>query len=677
MNFPDAQKEAEALRQLLNRYSYEYYVLDQPTVPDAEYDQLFHLLQTLETVWPDIITPDSPTQRVGDTPLGEFAQITHRTPMLSLGNAFDEAEVEAFNKRVCDGLGVKETSYDVEPKFDGLAITLHYENGLLVEAATRGDGYRGEDVTRNVRTIRAVPLALYGENIPTYLEVRGEVLMLKKDFQALNTAQARQNLKPFANPRNAAAGSLRQLDSRITAKRRLHFFAYAVAQCAPVDLLPQTQSQTLPWLKQLGLPVSTVVDVAGGVTGLLQYYRNMQQRRQTLPYEIDGVVYKVNDFSLQEQLGYVSRAPRFAIAHKFPAEEALTVVEAIEVQVGRTGAITPVVRLRPVFVGGVTITNATLHNEEEAQRKDVRVGDTVSVRRAGDVIPEVVSVVLDRRPYCDVMKTEPLHAPYRTPSHCPVCGSHIMKLPGEAIARCSGGLFCKAQRKEGLFHFASRKAMDIDGLGTRLIEALVDHELVHTAADIYRLTKNELMRLERMGEKSAVNLLAAIELSKSTTLARFIYALGIRNVGEATAKDLAQHFTTLDAIMSAPEESLPAIPDIGPIVAKSIRDFFAEAHNQEVISALLRAGIHWPDIEKQAENPQLSGKTFVLTGTMPNLSREEAGAMIEAAGGKTSNSVSKKTHYVVAGEKAGSKLDKALELGIPVLDESGFRALLQ
>jgi DNA ligase (NAD+) len=677
MDFEQAQQEAVRLRKLLNQYSYEYYVLDQPTVPDAEYDQCFSALQALEAKWPQLITTDSPTQRVGEVPLAAFATVVHRIPMLSLNNAFTEAEVQAFDKRVCDGLGTPEVSYVVEPKFDGLAITLHYENGILIEAATRGDGYRGENVTQNIRTIRAIPLSLKGDNLPSRLEVRGEVLMLKRDFQALNQEQIRQNLKPFANPRNAAAGSLRQLDSRITAKRKLHFFAYMVAECIPKTLLPSSQSQVLVWLKERGLPVSELVDTAQGISGLMKYYRQIGEQRHTLAYEIDGVVYKVDNFGQQAELGYVARAPRFAIAHKFPAEEALTVVEAIEVQVGRTGAITPVARLQPVFVGGATVTNATLHNEEEAQRKDVRVGDTVSVRRAGDVIPEVVNVVLDRRPYRDVLKSEPLHPPYHTPLQCPVCGSHILKLPGEAVARCTGGLFCKAQRKEGLFHFASRKAMDIEGLGIRLIESLVDHELIRTAADIYTLKKEALMQLERMGEKSAQNLINAIETSKHTTLARFIYALGIRNVGEATAKDLALYFATLDAIMSASEEALLAVPDIGPIVAESIQAFFAEAHNQEVIAALLNAGIHWPEIKKKTRSTLLNGITFVLTGTMPTFSREAAAEMIEAAGGKVSSSISKKTHYLVAGEKAGSKLDKAVELGVTVLDEAELLLLLQ
>jgi DNA ligase (NAD+) len=677
MEFEQAQQESIRLRTLLNQYSYEYYVLDQPTVPDAEYDQCFKALQMLEAKWPQLITADSPSQRVGEVPLTAFTSVVHRIPMLSLNNAFTEAEVEAFNKRICDGLDLPDVNYAVEPKFDGLAITLHYENGILVEAATRGDGSRGENVTQNIRTIRAIPLVLKGDNPPSRLEVRGEVLMLKKDFQALNQAQIQQGLKPFANARNAAAGSLRQLDARITAKRKLHFFAYMVAECVPKTSLPASQSEVLSWLKKCGLPVSDMVNTVCGLSGLMQYYRYIGEQRYCLAYEIDGVVYKVDDFAQQAELGYVARAPRFAIAHKFPAEEALTVVEAIEVQVGRTGAITPVARLKPVFVGGATVTNATLHNEEEAQRKDVRVGDTVSVRRAGDVIPEVVNVVLARRPYRDLLQTEPLYLPYHAPLQCPVCGAHIIKLPEEAVARCTGGLFCKAQRKEALFHFASRKAMNIEGLGTRLIEILIEQGLIHTAADIYTLTKTRLLQLERMGEKSAQNLINAIEASKNTTLARFIYALGIRNVGEATAKDLALHFATLDAIMSASQEALLAVPDIGPIVAHSIQEFFAEVHNQEVISALLNAGIKWPIIEKKIYSTFLQGKTFVLTGTLPTLSRETVKTMIEGAGGKVSNSISKKTHYVVAGDKAGSKLEKATELNVTVLNEAELLLLLQ
>lgn len=677
MDFEQAKKAVALLRQRLNQYSYEYYVLDQPTVPDAEYDRGFQELQKLEAMWPALITPDSPTQRVGATPLSAFSSVIHRRSMLSLNNAFTEAEVEAFTKRISNGLELTDILFTVEPKFDGLAVTLRYEEGRLVEAATRGNGVEGENVTQNIRTIRAIPLRLQGDTFPSTLEVRGEVLMFKKDFQALNERHQEQGLKTFANPRNAAAGSLRQLDSRITATRPLHFFAYGIATCIPELYLPPSQSGALAWLKTLGFPMSAMVDVAQGFTGLMAYYQRIAILRRQLGYDIDGVVYKVDNVAQQERLGYVSRAPRFAIAHKFPAEEALTTVEAIEVQVGRTGAITPVARLSPIFVGGVTVTNATLHNEEEALRKDVRVGDTVSVRRAGDVIPEIVGVIFERRSYKDVLKTEPLYPAYITPSHCPVCDSLIVKLPSEAIARCSGGLFCKAQRKEGLVHFASRKAMNIDGLGTRLIESLVEHNKIYTAADFYTLTQDALLTLERMGLKSAQNLLDAIAQSKKTTLARFIYALGIRNVGETTAKDLALHFASLEALIAADEATLLMIHDVGPIVAESIVTFFAEPHNQEVIEALLKAGIHWPPIEKSVTpSSSLVGKIFVLTGTMPTLSREMAMAMIEAVGGKVSQSISKNTAYVVAGEKAGSKLDKAHTLQITILDEAGLLALL-
>lgn len=677
MDLELARKKIAELKQLVSQYNYEYHVLDQPTVPDAEYDRCFRALENLEKEWPELVSSDSPTQRVGATPLSAFNSIVHQHPMLSLNNAFTEAELIAFNKRVCEGLGTDEVTYAVEPKFDGVAITLHYIKGELTQAATRGDGTQGENVTQNIRTIQVIPLRLRGNDIPEKLEVRGEVFMLKKDFQRLNERQIAENAKLFANPRNAAAGSLRQLDSRITAQRKLYFFAYAIAECNPESLLPSAQSTILQYLKNLGFPVSEEVSVAIGATGLMNYYQKIASKRDTLPYMIDGVVYKVDDFNQQRRLGYVSRAPRFAIAHKFPAEEALTIVEAIDVQVGRTGAITPVVRLKPVFVGGVTVTNATLHNEEEALRKDVRVGDTVTVRRAGDVIPEVVKVVLALRPYRDLLKTEPLYPPYHTPLFCPVCSSHVMKLPDEAIARCTGGLFCKAQRKEGLIHFASRRAMNIEGLGVRLIEAMVDQGLVYSAADFYVLTRERLLNLERTGEKSIQNLLTAIENSKKTTLARFIYALGIRNVGEATAKDLANHFMSLPALIDADETELLTVPEVGPVIAESIINFLQEAHNREVIDALLKAGVTWPSIQRQVSNQGLVGKTFVLTGTLPTLSRETATAMIEEFGAKVASSVSKSTDYVVAGEKAGSKLERAINLGVNVLDEAAFLSLLK
>lgn len=685
------------LHALLHRYAHEYYVQDAPSVPDAEYDRLFAELHALEMAHPELVTVDSPTQRVGGKPLPEFSQVSHKVPMLSLNNAFEDADIVAFDKRVREGLGVAEVAYDAGPKFDGLAISLTYVDGMLVQAATRGDGATGEEVTQNVRTIRAIPLRLVAASIPQLLEVRGEVLMLKRDFERLNEEQTVRGQKTFANPRNAAAGSLRQLDSRITATRRLTFFAYGVAQCEGADL-PDSQSAIMDWLVTLGFPVCHERGCVCGAEGLLDYYQRIGEKRPGLPYDIDGVVYKVDSLAQQEELGFVSRAPRWAIAHKYPAQEELTVVEAIDIQVGRTGALTPVARLKPVFVGGVTVTNATLHNEDEVRRKDVRVGDTVIVRRAGDVIPEVVGVVLDKRPMRDVpgadlfsTAQEPVNPPFEMPRTCPVCGSHAVKGEDEAVTRCTGGLFCGAQRKQALWHFASRRAMDVDGLGDKLIEQLVDAGLVKTPADLYGLTLEQLAGLERMGEKSAHNLLAGIAASKSTTLPRLIYALGIRNVGEATARDLASHFGSLDILMEPlPEDEaacrqdiarrldlLTQVPDVGPVVAQSIVDFFAEAHNREVVQALIGAGVHWPAIEvNTAKEGPFTGKTFVLTGTLPTLPRDEAKAMIEAAGGKVAGSVSKKTSVVVAGEEAGSKLAKAEELGITIWSEEDLRAAL-
>ena len=683
-------ERARELRALLHRYAHEYYVLDAPSVPDAEYDRLFTELQALEMKCPDLITADSPTQRVGGKPLPEFAQVAHKVPMLSLNNAFEDEDIAAFDKRVREGLGVGAVSYDAGPKFDGLAISLTYVDGVLVQAATRGDGATGEEVTQNVRTIRAIPLQLMGNSIPTVLEVRGEVLMMKKDFVRLNEEQNARGQKQFANPRNAAAGSLRQLDSRITAMRRLTFYAYGVAQCEGAEL-PLKQSAIMDFLLSLGFPVCHERDRVVGSDGLLAYYRRIGEQRTLLPYDIDGVVYKVDDLTQQQELGFVSRAPRWAIAHKYPAQEELTIVEAIDIQVGRTGALTPVARLQPVFVGGVTVTNATLHNEDEVHRKDVRVGDTVIVRRAGDVIPEVVSVVLEKRPMRDIpgadlfsVAHEPEFSPFEMPQTCPVCGSHVVRGEDEAVTRCTGGLYCGAQRKQALWHFASRKALDVDGLGDKLIEQFVDAGLVRTPADLYALTLDQLASLERMGEKSARNLLAGIEASKNTTLPRFIYALGIRNVGEATARDLANYFGSLEMLMQPlPEEDalrkqdiarrldvLTQIPDVGPVVAQSIVDFFAEAHNRDVVQALIAAGVHWPAIEVNARAEGVfSAKTFVLTGTLPSLSRDDAKALIEKAGGKVAGSVSKKTTVLVAGEEAGSKLAKAQELGITIWSE--------
>lgn len=662
-------ERARQLREQIDYHNYRYYALDAPVIPDAEFDRLLRELQALETQYPALITPDSPSQRVGTAPVTAFPAITHRIAMLSLNNAFSDAEVMAFDRRCQEASGLTQLEYAVEPKFDGLAITLTYAHGRFVQGATRGDGYRGEDVTANLRTIRAIPMRLGADQPPALLEVRGEVLMLKADFDALNAAQRARGDKEFANPRNAAAGSLRQLDPRITATRRLHFFAYGIG-AADGWVVPVAHAAVMDQLLAMHLPVALQRGVVQGVAGLLDYYRHIGASRAQLPYDIDGVVYKVNDLALQEKLGFVARAPRFAIAHKFPAQEALTQVLGIDVQVGRTGAITPVARLAPVFVGGVTVTNATLHNEDEIRRKDVRIGDWVSVRRAGDVIPEVVSVILSRRP-ADARE-------FVMPLICPVCGSHVVRLPEEAVARCSGGLYCPAQRKQALWHFASRRAMDIDGLGEKLVEQLVDQGLVNSPADIYRLGMVKLANLGRMAEKSATNLLAAIEASKHTTLARFIYALGIRNVGEQTAKDLARHFGNLDALMDADVASLQQAPDVGPVVTQSIIQFFAEPHNLTVIEMLRASGVSWPESlsAAPARPSTVSGKTFVLTGTLPNLSRDQAKEKIEALGGKVSGSVSKKTGYVVAGSDPGSKYTKAQTLGVKILDEAGLLALL-
>ena len=654
------------LRAQIEQHNHRYYVLDDPSISDAEYDQLFRKLQALEAQHPELITPDTPTLRVGGAPLKIFREVQHRTPMLSLNNAFSGEEVRAFDARIHEALGVDEVEYAVELKFDGLAVTLTYRDGVFVQGATRGDGSVGEDVTENLRTVRDIPLRL---NEPVAeLEVRGEVLMFNRDFELLNEAQRARGEKEFVNPRNAAAGSLRQLDSRITAARRLSFFAYGMGRCVGIELPGEHHSQ-MALLQRLGVAVAHQRRLVRGVSGLLDYFADMGRIRAELPFAIDGVVYKVNDTALQQQLGYVSRAPRFAIAHKFPAEEASTTLLAIEIQVGRTGALTPVARLAPVFVGGVTVTNATLHNEDEIRRKDVRINDVVVVRRAGDVIPEVARVVLERRPAGT--------SEFVMPAMCPVCGSHVAKSEDEAVSRCTGGLFCPAQRKQALLHFASRRAMNIDGLGDKLVEQLVDANIVRTPADLYRLGLLALIGLERMGERSAVNLLAAIEHSKQTTLARFIFALGIRNVGEATAKDLAQHYGSLDKLLAADEASLLQVRDVGPVVAHSISGFLQEMHNREVIEQLRACGVVWQEHPMRvATGLPLSGKTFVLTGTLSSLSRDAAKEKLEALGAKVSGSVSKKTDYVLAGTEAGSKLDKARELGVTILDEAQFMALL-
>jgi len=674
-----ATARAQQLRADINEANYLYYVLDAPTLPDAEYDRLLRELQAIEAAHPELLTSDSPTQRVGAGPIKAFAEVAHAIPMLSLNNAFSEAEVAAFDRRVREGLEREDATieYAVEPKFDGLAVALHYQRGVFVQGATRGDGASGEDVTANLRTIRCIPMRLATEQPPEWLEVRGEVLMLRRDFERLNEIARDNGEKTFVNPRNAAAGSLRQLDPRITAQRRLSFFAYGIGRTEGFALppgLPETHAAVMDRLAELRLPVSGERSVVNGVDGLMRYFHALGARRDSLPFDIDGAVYKVNRLADQAQLGFIARAPRFAIAHKYPAQEDITQVEGIDVQVGRTGALTPVARLKPVFVGGVTVTNATLHNEDEVRRKDVRVGDSVIVRRAGDVIPEVAGVLLDRRPLRDLVT--PKFPPFSMPAVCPECGAPVVRLQGEAAARCSNGLSCPAQRKQALIHYASRRAMDIEGLGDKLVEQLLDCGLVQTPADLYRLEPAQLAGLERMAKKSADNLLRAIEASRGRSLERFIFALGIRNVGEQTAKDLARHFGSLDALMAADDAALLQVPDVGPVVAASMRAFFAEAHNQAVIENLRQARA-WKDGEAQvAVAGKLFGKTFVLTGTLPNLPRDQAKALIEAEGGKVAGSISRKTDYVVAGAEPGSKFTKAQDLGIRILDETQLLDLI-
>lgn len=665
--------QLKTLRDTINEYNYQYYVLDNPTVPDAEYDRLMQTLQALEKAHPDKVTDDSPTQKVGGQPLSAFEQVTHEVPMLSLDNAFDEASLLAFEKRLSDRLkDTRELTFSCEPKLDGLAVSILYEQGKLVRAATRGDGQVGENITANVRTIANVPLTLRGSDWPARVEVRGEVFMPKEGFDALNERQKAQGDKVFANPRNAAAGSLRQLDSRITAKRPLMFYAYSLGVVTPDTFaLPLFHSERLRKLAEWGMPLSPEVDTANGAQGCLAYYQRIMDARDNLPYDIDGVVFKVDDIAVQQQLGFVARAPRWAIAHKFPAQEEMTTLLDVEFQVGRTGAITPVARLEPVFVGGVTVSNATLHNQDEIERLGVMVGDTVVIRRAGDVIPQVVSVVEAKRP---ASATDIVF-----PSACPICESHVEKLQDEAVARCTGGLICAAQRKQALKHFASRKALDIDGLGDKLVEQLVDAELVKTPADFFHLTLGQLIGLERMGEKSAVNLLRALDTAKTTTFAKFLYALGIREVGEATAMNLADHFGDLTRLMAASVEALQEVQDVGHVVAQHIAHFFAESHNQTVIEGLLEAGLHWPVVEvneNTGEQP-LADKTCVLTGTLSAMSRDEAKALLQQLGAKVTGSVSAKTDFLVAGEKAGSKLTKAENLGVEVWDESKLIGILQ
>ena len=670
---PSISERIEALREEIRQHNHLYHVLDAPEIPDSEYDRLMRELIELESKHPEFITPDSPTQRVGDAPISAFGTVTHRLPMLSLDNAFSEEELREFDKRVRSRLELEDDAtgleYAAEPKLDGAAVSLLYEDGVLVRAATRGDGTTGEDITHNVRTIESVPLRLRGEGYPERLEVRGEVYMPRAGFEAYNQKAEAAGEKTFVNPRNAAAGSLRQLDPKLTAERPLDMYAYSVGIVDGGEL-PDRHSAVLDRLIDWGLRVSPDRAVVSGADGCLDYYRHISDVRNSLPYEIDGVVYKVNVLRLQQELGFVSRAPRWAIAHKFPAQEEMTQVNAVEFQVGRTGALTPVARLEPVFVGGVTVSNATLHNIDELHRKDVRPGDTVIIRRAGDVIPEVVRVVVSRRPK-DAM-------PVSLPETCPVCESHVTREEGEAVARCTGGLFCSAQRVESLKHFVSRKAMDIDGLGAKLIEQLVDLDRLKTPADIFDLSIDELVELERMGQKSAENLVAAIDKSRKTTLPRFLYALGIREVGEATAAGLAQHFGRFHHLLEADDEQLQNVPDVGPIVAKRIADFFAEPHNREVIQNLLDRGVEWPESEPSTADPDgpLSGKTIVLTGSLSSMTRDEAKQEILRLGGKVTGSVSKKTDYVVFGEKAGSKLSKAEKLGVATMSEKEFQDLI-
>lgn len=669
MDVGRAKAKIESLRKEITDHNYRYYVLDDPIIPDAEYDRLMRELQSLEENYPQFVQPDSPTQRVGAEPLAAFGQVIHAVPMLSLDNAFADAELLDFDQRVRNRLEIEaEVEYAAEPKLDGLAVSIRYEKGRLTTGATRGDGVRGEDITHNIRTIASIPLRLRGNNLPEVLDVRGEVFMPKTGFAELNRRISAEGGKPFVNPRNAAAGSLRQLDPSLTAQRPLDIFFYGVGYAEGWQL-PDTHADVLARLRDFGLRVCSEARVVRGVSGCVEYYAELGRRRGELAYEIDGVVYKVNRLDWQEQLGFVSRAPRWAIAHKFPAEEEITVVRDVNWQVGRTGAVTPVARLEPVFVGGVTVSNATLHNFDELRRKDVRVGDTVIVRRAGDVIPEVVSVVMERRPADSSVVA--------LPEHCPVCGSDVVREEGEAVARCVGGLVCPAQRKEALKHFASRKAMDIDGLGSKLIEQLVDDGLVSNAADIYRLDAEQISSLERMGDKSARNLVAALEKSKSVSLERFIYSLGIRDVGEATAKGLANFFGDLQRIQDASIDDLQEVPDVGPIVAGHIHSFFSQPHNVDVVQKLFAQGVKPIPPEKLTSDLQpLLGTTIVITGTLESMSRQDAKAMLEKAGAKVTSSVSKKTTMVLVGKDPGSKAEKAQKLGIRIVTETELPSFL-
>jgi DNA ligase (NAD+) len=661
------RKRAEELRKEINYHNHRYYVLDDPVVSDAEYDKLLRELQQIESDHPELITPDSPTRRVGAAPLSEFSEVRHKIPMTSMDNAFDDNEAREWDQRVRKGLETEgNVAYTAEPKFDGTSVSLRYENGVLMQVGTRGDGSTGEDVTANVRTIKTVPLHLQGKGWPKIVEVRGEVVIPKKDFERLNAEQLKQGAKIFANPRNAAAGSLRQLDPRITAARPLSFFPWGLGELS--EPVARRYSEVSKHLRDWGFRVTEFFRVVNGVDECLRYYQEILAKRDTLPFEIDGVVYKVDDLRARDQLGYTARAPRWAIAHKLPAQEETTVVEDIMASVGRTGVITPVAVLKPVQVSGVTVTHATLHNQDEVERKDVRIGDTVIVRRAGDVIPEVVGVIKEKRPR-GARK-------WHTPDKCPVCGSQVIREEEEAAHRCMGGLVCSAQRMGAILHFASRHAMDIEGLGDKLVQQLVDKDMVKTVADIYRLKHNELADLERMAEKSAQNLLDQIEKSKSTTLARFLHALGIPQVGEATAQLLADQFGSIDDIMDADRETLEQIHGIGPTMAEDIYSFFHEKHNRGVIRDLLKAGIHWPKPVRVKKSSALAGKTFVLTGGLSTMTRDDAKRRLQELGAKIAGSVSKKTDYVIVGEEPGSKADKARELGVTLLDEKEFLKMI-
>lgn len=668
MSTKTAEQRIKKLREELNEHNYRYYVLDAPVISDAQYDRLFRELQQLEAEHPELITSDSPTQRVGAIPLKQFAEVKHEVPMLSLDNAFTEEELAAFDKRIKQRLEThQEIEYMCEPKMDGLAVTLIYENGVLTKGATRGDGYTGEDVTQNLRTVSSIPLHLRGNDFPKILEVRGEVFMSKKGFEALNKEAEKKGQKIFANPRNAAAGSIRQLDAKITATRPLEIFCYGLGKVS--GKLSDRHSEILKQLQHWGMRVNPAIQVVKGVEGCLQYFHKIGQKRDKLPYEIDGVVYKVNLIKLQEELGFVARAPRWAIAHKFPAQEENTKVLAIEFQVGRTGVLTPVARLKPIAVSGVIVSNATLHNLDDAWRKDVRVGDTVIVRRAGDVIPEIVAVVKEKRPH----GTKPI----AVPKHCPVCHSETIKPEGEVSPQCTGGLYCRAQVRESILHYASRRAMNIDGLGDKIVELFLNEKLIRDVTDLYKLKKEDIAALERMGEKSAQNLLAAIAKSKETTLPRFLYALGIPQVGEATALNLANYFGSLEKIMHTEEEELQRVEDIGPIVAAQITGFFRQKHNRELIEKLQNYGVQWKEgLPKKAKAQSLAGQTFVLTGTLTSMTRDEAKEKLQELGGKVSGSVSKKTSYVIVGEEPGSKYDDAKKLGVKTLDEKELLKLL-